>query len=436
MLALYNLLILLFLPVVRVAALFNPKLRRGLDGRKTLIQDTGKHYQHTNIHGSRILIHSASFGELEQAKPVISEIKKQHPTAHIHLTFFSPSGYENVIGKYPDADLITYSPIDRQKDVAEFLDIVKPDLALFTRYDVWPNMASELKHRSVPSILFAATASENSRRTMPVVSTLYRNVFQSLTKILTISENDKIRLEEFGVDAKNVIVTGDTRFDQVLARRSAVEHMGEELLPERIRKSIEERGTLVFIVGSSWESDEAIYLDTLKKSIERSDNIITIIAPHEPTEDRIRALLANVPGKSIRFSKTEEWDGEPVIVVDSIGKLFALYCYADVVMIGGGFGAGLHNILEAAVWSAPSIVGPNHKKSREVQQLIDKLATFEVSNKNEFDFAFWQLAQSEDLRGSAGEQASHFVQEHRGVTERIMKEIEPLVNQSTSTNSQ
>ncbi len=427
MLALYNLLLWLLLPGVRFASLFNPKLRRALDGRKTLLAQTRGHYDGANIKGPRILIHSASFGELEQAKPVIAEIKKRFPTAYIHLTFFSPSGYENVIGKYPDADFISYAPIDLQKDVASFLDSTKPDLALFTRYDVWPNMASELKRRKIPSILFAATASESSRRMMPLVRTLYRNVFRSLTKILVISDDDKNRFEKFGVDSQHVIVAGDTRFDQVLARRAMLEQSSDHLLPDRISASIAEHGTLVFVVGSSWSSDEAIYVDTLKTSIERGDNILTIIAPHEPTEERVRTLLALFPGKAIRYSEIDEWNWEPVIIVDSIGKLFGLYRYADIAMIGGGFGSGLHNILEAAVWHIATIVGPKHKKSREVQQMIDRLAAFEVTSKKEFDFAFWQLAQSEELRQSTGEQASRFVEKNRGATGKIMEEIIPFL---------
>ncbi len=432
MLALYNLFLSILLPFVRVASYFNPKLRRAFVGRKTLLEDTREHYEGASILGHRILIHAASFGELEQAKPVIAEIKKRFPTAHIHLTFFSPSGYENVVGKYADADFISYAPIDRRSDVAVFLDIVKPDIALFTRYDVWPNMANELKRRKIASILFAATASERSGRTLPVVSTLYKNVFRSLTKILTISEEDKKRIEKFEVDPRNVIVVGDTRFDQVQARQNALVQSEEQLLTDRIRASIAERGALVFVVGSSWESDEAIYLDTLKKSVDRSDNILTIIAPHEPTEGHVRALMGSFPSKAIRFSQIGEWQEEPVIIVDSIGKLFALYHYADIAMIAGGFGAGLHNILEAAVWGVPTIVGPKHKKSREVQQLIDRLAAFEVTSKAEFDFAFWQLAQLEDLRKSTGEQALHFVEENRGANERIMKEITSFIDQSTN----
>ncbi len=427
MLALYNILIWLLRALVRVAGRFNPKLGRALEGRRMLLRQTREHYEFSRIIGPRILIHSASFGELEQAKPIISEIKRRNPTAHIHLTFFSPSGYENVIGKYSDADFITYAPVDVRSDTAAFLDIVKPDLALFARYDVWPNMADQLKRRSIPSILFAATASEGSGRMMPVMSTLYRDVFRSLTKILTISAEDKLRFEKLGAESMNIKVTGDTRFDQVLARRSILDDAPDQLIPQAVEKLLNEQGTLVFVVGSSWESDEAIYLETIKQSIERKDNIMTIIVPHDPGEERVRKLLAQFPGKSIRFSEIAQWLDEPVVVVDSIGKLFGLYRYADISMIGGGFGAGLHNILEAAVWGIPIIVGPRHKKSQEVQQLIDRLAAFEVTDKKEFDFAFWQLAQSDNLRNSTGMKAFQFVEENRGATERIMNEIVPLL---------
>ncbi len=427
MFAIYNLLFSILLPGIRFASLFNFKLRRAVDGRKNLIEIASEYYTHAKISGPRILVHAASYGELEQAKPVIVAIKERYPSAHIHLTFFSPSGYENVIGKYSDAGFISYAPIDRRKDVASFLDIAKPDLTLFARYDVWPNMAAVLKKRNIPSVLFAATASERSGRTLPVIRSLYRNVFRSVSKILTISGDDKRRFEQFGVNPEQVSVAGDTRFDQVLARRAVVTDGKEELLAERIRVHIAERETLVFIVGSSWNTDEAIYTDTLKESIARNDNILSIIAPHDPTEEHVRALLASFPGKAIRYSKLEEWNQEPIIVVDSIGKLFGLYRYADVAMIGGGLGAGLHNILEAAVWGIPTVVGPKHHKSREVQQLIDCFASFEVASKNEFEFAFWQLVQSRDLRQSAGEHASKYVEENRGATERIMEEIAPLL---------
>jgi len=261
----------------------------------------------------------------------------------------------------------------------------------------------------------------------PLVRSLSRQVFQSLTRILTISDEDKQRFEEMGVDAAHVMAVGDTRFDQVITRKAKLARSAEYDLLQMVRREIESRGTLVFVLGSSWPSDEAVYFPTLKQSIERGDNILTIIAPHEPSEERVRELLGAFPGKTIRFSLLDKWDGEPVVVVDSIGKLFGLYYYADISMIGGGFGEGLHNILEASVWGIPAIVGPKHEKSQEVQRVIDRLGAFEVKSAKEFEFVFWRLVESEDLRESSGQNAARFVEEGQGATLRIFEEIVPLL---------
>ncbi len=423
MIAIYNVLLPFLLFGARLAAIFNPKIRRGLAGRKSLLEEIRTHYASTTIQGLRILIHVASFGELEQAKPVISALKARNPAAHIHLTFFSPSGYENAIGKYMDPDLITYAPLDMRSVVSRFLNMVKPDLVLFTRYDVWPNMARELNRRNITAILFTATAAEGVLRKIPIFGGFYRDTFRSLTKILAVSDEDRERFLAMGLEPDKVEVAGDTRFDQVLARRNAINASGEQVLPKMTRDKIAELGTLVLVVGSSWPSDEALYFPALKESVERNDNILTIVAPHETGEERVRKLLAEFPGNALRLSSIEEWAGEPVIVVDSIGKLFGLYRYADVAMIGGGFGAGLHNILEAAVWGVPTIVGPRHEKSREVATLIDRIAAFEIKTTREFDFVFWRLAKSEDLRETAGAQATHFVEENTGATARIIHDL-------------
>lgn len=427
MFGLYNFLFPLLLAVAKVAAFFNPKIRRGIAGRKSLLESIRVHYSNTVISGPRILIHVASYGELEQAKPVISEIKKEFRGAHVNLTFFSPSGYENVVGKYSDADLISYSPFDRRKDVSRFLDLAKPELALFTRYDVWPMMAHELKRKNIPSILFTATATEGSFRRLPLIHNFYRSIYQSLTKILTVSDEDKRRFEIIGIEPKRIEVAGDTRFDQVIARRQQLEQSGEHLLPQKIRSNVAEEATLVFIVGSSWSEDEAVYLKDLKQSVERKDNILTIIAPHETDETRISKLIEAFPGRAIRYSDIEKWKGEPIIIVDSIGKLFGLYRYADIAMIGGGFGAGLHNVLEAAAWGIPAIVGPKHQKSGEVNSLIDRLGAYEVKRPGEFHFVFWRLAESEDLRLSSGNRAKEFVEENCGAAERVLNEIRTII---------
>ena len=412
---------------MRLAAFFNVKVQKGFLGRRKLSHKVQAHYRSANILGPRFLVHVASYGELEQAKPVISEIRKQYPSAHIHLTFFSPSGYENTIGKYPEVDFISYSPIDRRKDVRDFLDSAKPDIVLFARYDVWPNIAVKLQRRNIPTILFAATAAESSGRTMPFARALHAKVYQGLTRIFVISEEDRARFVSMGVSSERLVVAGDTRYDRVLSRKAAIETSGELLLPVHVIHQIEEKHTLVFVVGSSWPKDEAIIEKTLKESIARKDNILTIIVPHEPTTEHVDKLLSTYAGNAIRLSDLGSYAGEHIVIADSIGKLFGLYRHADIAMIGGGFSNGLHNILEAAVWGVPAIVGPNHRKSQEVQPLIDVLIAFEVTSAQEFDFVFWRLLQDNDLRESTGQKARQFVEARRGATAKVLSEIELLL---------
>ena len=427
MLTLYNFILPLLLAGLRFLSLFNPKLKRGLEGRRTLLKDVQQHYKGQKITGPRIQIHVASYGELEQAKPVISEIRTRHPDAHIHLTFFSPSGYENTIGKYSDVNFISYLPIDRRKDVREFLGVVKPDIVLFARYDVWPNIALELSRRSVPTVLFAATASERSGRMMPFVKPLHARMYRGLTRILVISDEDRARFASMGIKHDRLVVVGDTRYDQVLARKMTTEAGNRKPLPDDLTKRIEHSGTLVFMLGSSWPEDEAIIERTLKESIERKDNILWVIVPHEPSEYHVERLLSTYRGNAIRLSAVDGDISEPIIVVDSIGKLFGLYRHANIAMIGGGFSHGLHNSLEAAVWGVPSIVGPNHRKSQEVREMIDDLAAFEVKSEREFDFVLWHMIQDVELRQSAGGRAECFVEARQGATGRIIAEIEPLL---------
>jgi 3-deoxy-D-manno-octulosonic-acid transferase len=222
---------------------------------------------------------------------------------------------------------------------------------------------------------------------------------------------------------------GDTRYDQATARKAQVEADSMGLLPDELVREIEQKGTLVFVIGSAWSEDETIAQKALRASIERKDNILWIIVPHEPSNEHIGKLLSLYPNRIARLSELGNYKGQPIIVVDSVGKLFGLYQYADIAMVGGGFSQGLHNVLEPSVWGVPSIVGPNHRKSQEVQQLIDALGAFEVTNEGEFDFAFWRFVQDSDLRQSSGEKAQRFVEERRGATEEIVGEIESVLHE-------
>jgi 3-deoxy-D-manno-octulosonic-acid transferase len=424
MIRLYNLVLPVLQLLIRIAGLTNPKIRSGLRGRRSLRDSISSYYD--GVQGlPRIVIHSSSFGELEQAKPVIRELRKRYPSSHIHVTFFSPSGYENALGKLADVDLITYLPEDTTMAVADFLNIVRPAIFLFARYDVWPNLAKALYKRKIPTIVFSATAAVGSGRTTGFTRSLHREVYRCITRILTVTEADRTAFEELGVDPKKLEVAGDTRFDQVIARRQSVE--GSNVLDPALIARLRERHTLVFVAGSTWATDEKALLKTIRLSIERRDNILTIIVPHEPSASHVERLLKLFGVNAIAYSNLARYNREPVIVVDSIGKLFGLYSVADIAMVGGGFGEGVHNVLESAVWGVPAIVGPKHHRSVEVGELIDRTAAFEVRTDREFDFVFWRLAQDTELRERAGAAANRYVEELDGATATVVTDCEKLL---------
>jgi 3-deoxy-D-manno-octulosonic-acid transferase len=247
-----------------------------------------------------------------------------------------------------------------------------------------------------------------------------------VSRILTVTESDAKAFRDLGVEAERVSVIGDTRFDQVISRRSQ-SGATDSPLPKALLDRIHERDTLVFVVGSSWDADERTIDRTLELILERTDNVLTLIVPHEPTDKHVGSLLLRYAHHAIRFSKLEEYNREPIVIVDSIGKLFGLYSIADIAMVGGGFGAGIHNVLEAAVWRVPVIFGPKHERSVEAEQLMERTAAFSVANDREFDFVFWKLAKDAELRDAAGAAAEKFVHEHAGATERVLRVSEALL---------
>lgn len=424
MTALYNTVVI---PLLRSAyqllSLFNPKIRRGLEGRRGLGKELREHYAHVEGSRKRIWIHVASFGELEQARPVIERLRQEQPRSHIHLTFFSPSGYENAKDRYPTPDIITYSPLDDTRSVQEFLDAVRPDIALFAKYDVWPNAINALRKQNIFALLFSASIGPDSGRYFPVVRNFTRRVYSQLSKILTISEEDKEAFVRSGVPADKIEVAGDTRFDRVIERQATT--LNTAHIPLEIIQKWKEEETFVFVAGSVWAADVKVMAPFLKKTVGRSDNIVWILIPHEPTERHLTEIESMINVRSVRLSQLGGEVNAGVIIADSIGKLFELYAVADAAFVGGGFSSGAHNVLEAAVWQKPVIVGPRHCKTKEIAKLIQAEGAFEVRTAEEFEFALWQLMKDQDLREITGKRARTFVEQGTGATERIMRELRP-----------
>jgi 3-deoxy-D-manno-octulosonic-acid transferase len=422
MYGLYSFAYALFRSILWVVSFFDSKVRAGLKGRKNIQREIEEHYSTVAKERKRILIHVASFGELEQAKPVIAKLKEHFPNCHIHLTFFSPSGYQNAKGRYLMPDIITYSPIDTRSSVNALLDIVQPDLALFVRYDIWFNMARELVNRRIPSILFSATYSDRGLKNYPILQILYRRTYQRLNHIFTIGENDATALVKLGIDKEKITVAGDTRSDQVLTRRQDSEQKSD-IAPESFLLELRKPNVRTLVAGSTWEADEEVILPAILESI---NDLKVIIVPHEITKEHLMSLLMKCNNKAILSSDIAKYNSEPILIWDKIGDLFSLYHYADVAYVGGGFGDGVHNVLEPAVWGVPSIVGPNHERSQEIAELIERGGVKEIQNKNDFTETLGQLLNDKEKWQWASNVMSDYIRENTGATEKVTGRIERL----------
>jgi 3-deoxy-D-manno-octulosonic-acid transferase len=403
----------------RFMSIFDAKVKRGLEGRERLLDEVRAHYASLASDRKRVWVHVASFGELEQAKPVIEALRREQPNAHIHLTFFSPSGYDNAKRKYCTPDLITYSPFDDERSVASFLELARPSLALFAKYDVWPNAIDALSKAHIPSILFSATLGEDSGRFFPVVRDFNKRVYSKLSSILVIRDSDKEAFLSYGIDAAKIEVAGDTRFDQVLLRQMRGRTFE---LPQSLLGRWKQESRQIVVVGSAWTEDVRILASSIKQ---RSQTTAWVIVPHEPDEKHISEIESLVSG-STRLSTLDETGN--VVLIDSIGKLFDLYSIANIAYVGGGFGAGAHNTLEAAVWGRPVLVGPRHRKTKEVQALIEAGGAFEIPIAAQAAPVVDQVLSNTDLQHQAGRLARRFVTTGAGATERIMARIRNLMS--------
>lgn len=406
-------------------ALVNSKVRRGVRGRRGLFDSLAAAVAKVGP-GKRVWFHASSMGEFEQARPIIAELRRRHPDVRIIVTFFSPSGYEHA-RKHALAEVTSYIPFDTRRNASRFLDLVRPDAAVLVRYDVWPNHIWEMHRRGIPSMIANATMRKQSERRIAVVRDFHHHVYNSLTHILTVSDADRTSFASFDLTRPTVAAIGDTRFDQVSAR--SLEARQRHLMPEHVTK-----GRKVVVAGSTWGEDEAVLIPALRELLQRVPGLLTIIVPHEPTVTHVEELETSLSDftTSIRFSALNEYAGQPVIVVDSIGILMVLYASAHLAYVGGGFRQGVHNILEAAVYGIPVLFGPKHWNSQESLQLLDSGGAFVVTDPEDVVLAAHNLLTDESARGQAGRRAAEFVRANTGATERFLAYLEPHLGFSRS----
>jgi len=405
-----------FYLIIKIASLFKKKIRTGIAGRKRIFEDLILNRLSLDRSKKIIWFHSSSLGEFEQAKPIIERLKSL-TNLNIFVTFFSPSGYENS-RRYPHADFITYIPFDSKWRANRFVEIVKPNLTVFMRYDIWPNHIWALKSKKIPIFLVDATMKRKSARKIPVVKSFHKYLFKGITRILTVSESDAKGFREFGCNDNSVKTVGDTRFDRVFNRSLAAKEtrfISKEIL----------KGKKVLVAGSTWEQDEEIIIPAFTKLAKFDESSLLIIAPHEPTLFNLEKIenefARTIP--AIRLSHLNNYSNQKIIIVDSIGVLSMLYSYASAAFIGGGFKQNVHNVLEAAIYGIPVLFGPKIENSQEAKKLIESGGAMLIKDKREAYRKIRTLFMDEELRQARGKKSYEYVQTNLGATDKIIKEI-------------
>lgn len=392
---------------VKIASLRHEKARKIIDGQAVTMQRLKKEL---SPEGGYIWIHAASLGEFEQGRPLIEMIRRNHPDAKILLTFFSPSGYE-VRHNFPLVDAVVYLPFDTKKNVRQFLDTVKPRMAIFVKYEFWGNYLNELKLRGIPTYIISAIF----RKSQPFFKPWggeFRKMLTYFTHIYVQDEGSRELLAGIGI--KNVTVAGDTRFDRVT-------DIMESCVETPQAAALTRDASLTIVAGSTWPPDES----NLLPCFNAHPGMKLIIAPHEVNEERIAAIESQLNRPSCRLSTAtpEEAAKCDCIIVDCYGKLSSAYRYGNIAYIGGGFGVGIHNLNEAAVYDIPVIFGPHYHKFKEARDLIKCKGGFSFSNKEEFDAIIEPIVNDKKLREQYGKNAGNYVKENLGATRIIYADI-------------
>lgn len=407
----YSISIYSYFILVKLVAPFNSKARKWLDGRKGLLEKICSELQHDS--SPKAWFHCASLGEFEQARPVIEGFRKKYSDYKIILTFFSPSGYE-IRRNYDQADYIYYLPLDTKKNAREFLKATNPSVVYFVKYEFWYHYISELKRREIPAISFSAIFRQGQIFFKPM-GEKYKELLKSFSRIFIQDQYSYNLLKEHGFT--NMEITGDTRFDRVVEIAQS---------KKEIPIASEFKGkNKCFIIGSAWPEDHKVFMPVL----DTIPDLKIIIAPHEIKEAFIQEIEKKYSG-CVRYSNAqhESLSQKRILIIDNIGMLSSLYAYGDMAAIGGAFGKGLHNTLEAAVFGLPLFFGPNYKKFKEARDLIKTGAAWSVNNSEEFNSKLQNLLTSDTYIKNASKGAAEYVQSNTGATEKILTFTESLLH--------
>ncbi|MXO03870.1 3-deoxy-D-manno-octulosonic acid transferase [Flavobacterium sp. HBTb2-11-1] len=408
MLFLYNLAIHLAGFFLRIIALFSPKIKLFVEGRKNVFSILEEKIK---AEDKTIWFHSASLGEYEQGLPVIEKVKEKYPQHKIIVTFFSPSGYE-VRKNNTAADVTVYLPLDSKSNAKRFLKLVHPELAFFIKYEFWLNYLKELEKSKTPTYLISGIFRDN-QVFFKWYGGFYRKALNAFTYFFVQNEKSKQKVESLGF--KNVIISGDTRFDRVnaiLERDNRLDYV------ENFKN-----GQLTIVIGSSWPKDEILIAEYINQA---PDNVKFIIAPHNIKPDQISDLLSKITKPTVLFSEKENKDLSTynVFIIDTIGILTKIYSYGTIAYVGGGFGnPGIHNTLEPATFGIPIVIGPNYSNFAEAVDLVGIGGCMPISTNTELKAIFDRLLNDKNFLAEKSEICRSFIQNNKGATETIMKRI-------------
>lgn len=416
----YNIVIYFVLWGIAIASLFNEKVRKMWRGEREAFKILK---QKVDPNAKYIWFHAASLGEFEQGRPLMERIRKDNPQYKILLTFYSPSGYE-VRKNYEGADIICYMPVDTRLNAIRFLRLVRPVMAFFIKYEFWSNFLHILKHRNIPTYSVSSIFRED-QVFFKWYGRSYAGVLKCFTRFFVQNEESKRLLEGIGITTVDVV--GDTRFDRVLQIKEAAKQLP---ICEAFRTGVASSQSAdvphhdfkVFVAGSSWPPDENIFIPFFN---EHKDWRL-LIAPHVIAEEHLKLILSLIKGKKVvRYTQTtpEEAAEADVLIIDCFGLLSSMYNYGDVAYIGGGFGVGIHNTLEAAVWNMPVIFGPNNKKFQEAQGLLKSDGGFEINTYEDFSGLMSSLMNDEAFLKQAGDKAGAFVTHLAGATDKVLASV-------------
>tara|TARA_B110000091_G_scaffold204554_1_gene239355 strand:- start:72 stop:1304 length:1233 start_codon:yes stop_codon:yes gene_type:complete len=393
-----------------IAAVFNKKIKLFVAGRKETFSKISK------LRNKKTLwFHVASLGEFEQARPIIEPLKKKYPDYKILVTFFSPSGYE-IRKKYDLADVVCYLPLDSKLNAKKFVELVNPALAIFIKYEFWPNLLGALKKKEIPTILVSGIFREK-QVFFKYYGRFMRNSLKAFHHFFVQDKNSKQLLST--IHFQNVSIVGDTRFDRVS------EILEQDNSLDFIQRFKDNKYTIV--AGSTWQEDEALFVNYINNVASEAEKFI--IAPHNIKKDSILEIQKSIHKKAVLFSEKSNKNLKEyqVFIIDTIGLLTQIYAAADAAYVGGGLKTGLHNILEPAVFGIPIVIGNKYDKFKEAVDLVDFRGCISIESQEEFTSLLQKLKNEPSYRKSTGDINAKYIQENLGATQSILKWVEQKI---------